>query len=450
MEARSAKFSAQTMQALSWFEALRIVDIECAQSERGRYPESQSKGMCSMVKQALITLVVFCAVMLAVQGGRQQSVGATLAPGLDATTSRLSPLEELLAPVALYPDALLAQTLTCATSPQQVIEIAKWLEQNTQLKRAELQDAVRRQGFDVSFAALAVFTDVLDMMAAHIDWTREIGTAFLSDPKGVMDSVQTLRAKARAAGNLKSTPQQSVVVRKAGGRAIIVIQPRNPQVVYIPVYNPQIVYWPVPVVAGRGGGGGGGGVRAAAAVIAFGKGLAIGTSSVRNLDHPAYEWGAWSVSWNSRVVIVRGGPWVVPPASRDRYVRAVPTVGGAYRPRAALHAPTNINLNVRASAYTARIAPPRAVAAGLASSGSRSASQAPRAAAASSSVEIVDYYDARGYSPGASQAELTADQAQTSSSAFSGYESAGAEQAASKRGRSSLSAGTGHKPIPAS
>lgn len=393
-----------------------------------------------MIKQALMTLIIFCAVMLAVQSARQQSVGAALAPGPNAT-SRLAPLEELLAPVALYPDALLAQTLTCAASPQQVIDLTKWLEQNTQLKGTELQEAAERQGFDVSFVALTLFPDVLDMMAAHIDWTKELGTAFLSDPKGVLDSVQMLRARARAAGNLKSTPQQSVTVKKAGEREIIVIQPANPQVVYIPVYNPQIVYWPVPVVAGPGG------VSAAAAVIAFGLGIAIGASIVGNADHPAYEWGAWSMSWNSRMVVVRGGPWIVPPSARYPYVRPGPTAGGEYRPRTTLHAPTNINVNVKAPVSTAHIVRPRAVAAGPASAGSRAALQAPRTAAASSK-EIVNY-DARGYSPGASQGAL-AQRAQTSSSAFSGYQSARAERAASTRGRSSLSASAGRKPASAS
>ena len=394
-----------------------------------------------MVKQALMTLIIFCAVMLAVQSVRQQSAGAAPAPGPDAT-SRLAPLEELLAPVALYPDSLLAQTLTCATSPRQVIDMTKWLEQNTQFKGTELQDAARRQGFEASFAALALFPDILNMMAAHIDWTRQLGTAFLSDPKGVMDSVQTLRARARAAGNLKSTPQQSVAVKKAAGREIIVIQPANPQVVFIPVYNPQIVYWPVPIVAGPTG------VGAAAAVIAFRLGAAVGTSIIGRSDHPAYEWGAWRMSWNSRMVVVRGVPWVVPAATLYPHVRPVPTAGGAYRPREPLHAPANINVNVRAPAHAARIARPLAVVAGPGLAGGRSASQAPRAAAAGSK-DIVDY-DARGYSPGASQGAPIAERTQSGSSAFTGYHSAGAEQAASKRGRSSISASAGRKRIPAS
>jgi hypothetical protein len=117
----------------------------------------------------------------------------------------LNSLEQLLAPVALYPDALLAQVLTGATSPQQVTEVNTWLQQNKQLQGTALQDAAHQKGFDASFVALVLFPDVLDMLASNIDWTTELGTAFLSDSKGVMDSVQKLRAQAQAAGNLKTT-----------------------------------------------------------------------------------------------------------------------------------------------------------------------------------------------------------------------------------------------------
>jgi hypothetical protein len=390
--------------------------------------------MLSMMKQAFMILLIFCAVMLAVKSGWQQSAGAAVAPGPDATPS-LAPLEELSAPVALYPDALLAQSLTSATSPQQVIEITRWLRQNTRLKGTELRDAASRQGFDVSFVALAQFPDVLNMMAAHIDWTEELGTAFLSDPKGVLDSVQSLRARARAAGNLKSTRRQTITVEKAAGRQMIAIHPANPQVVYIPVYNPQIVYWPATVVADRRAAG------AASALIAFGSGIAIGTSIVSNSNDPPFGWGAWSISWHSRKVLVRGGTWVVPADARYPYVRPIPTAAGAYLPRPTVHAPANINVNATASAYAARIVRPRAVALLAAPARvtvARPAWQAPQVAAARSGG-IADYA-ARGYSPGAPKILPTAERAQTSSSAFSGYQSAGAEQAASTRGRSSMSA----------
>src|SRR5271170_1045793 len=158
----------------------------------------------------------------------------------------LSPLEQLLAPIALYPDPLLAQVLTSATSPGQVTEMTKWMQQNPSLQGNALQEAAQRKGFDASFVALALFPDVLARMASEIDWTTEVGTAFLSDPKGVMSAVQSLRAQAQLTGNLKSSPEQSVTTENQSGQQIIIIQPANPQVVYVPVYSPQVVYYPAP------------------------------------------------------------------------------------------------------------------------------------------------------------------------------------------------------------
>jgi hypothetical protein len=119
-----------------------------------------------------------------------------LAADTPAVLPALSPLEQLLAPIALYPDPLLAQVLTSATSPGQVTEMTKWVQQNPKLQGSELQEAAQRKGFDASFVALVLFPDVLARMASEIDWTTEVGTAFLSDPKGVMNAVQSLRAQA--------------------------------------------------------------------------------------------------------------------------------------------------------------------------------------------------------------------------------------------------------------
>src|SRR5271167_4517863 len=101
----------------------------------------------------------------------------------------LPPLDQLVAPVALYPDALLAQVLTCAASPGQVTEMNTWVQQNSQLHGTALQDAAQQRGYDASFVALALFPDVLNQLASQIDWTTELGTAFLSDPKDVMAAV---------------------------------------------------------------------------------------------------------------------------------------------------------------------------------------------------------------------------------------------------------------------
>jgi hypothetical protein len=245
----------------------------------------------------------------------------------------LSAMEQLLAPIALYPDPLLAQVLASTTSPGQVTEMNKWVQQNRKLQGAELQEAAQKKGFDASFIALAIFPDVLDLMASQIDWTTEVGTAFLSDPKGVMDSVQQLRAQAQLAGNLKTTPQQSVTTETQSGQKIIVVQPANPQVVYVPVYNPQIVYYPPPP-------------SATTVLLAFGVGIAIGTAMSNNAYYPPYGWGIWGMGWNTSTVVVRGGVWVVPPYARYPYVRPVPMPYGAiYRPKPYVYAPTTVNIN---------------------------------------------------------------------------------------------------------
>ncbi len=167
------------------------------------------------------------------------AVFATASAQTPAPNPPLPPLDQLVAPVALYPDALLAQVLTCAASPGQVTDMNTWVQQNPTLHGTALQDAAQQRGYDASFVALALFPDVLNQLASQIDWTTELGTAFLSDPQGVMGAVQRLRAQAQAAGNLKSTPQQVVNTQTQNGQPIIVIQPANPQVVYVPVYNPQ-------------------------------------------------------------------------------------------------------------------------------------------------------------------------------------------------------------------
>jgi hypothetical protein len=245
----------------------------------------------------------------------------------------LSALDQLLAPIALYPDALLAQVLTSATSPGQVTEMNKWMQQNQKLRGTELQEAAQKKGFDASFVALALFPDVLNLMASQIDWTTEVGTAFLSDPKGVMNSVQQLRAQAQLAGNLKSTPQQSVAAETQNGQQIIVIQPANPQVVYVPVYNPQTVYYPPPP-------------SATTVLLAFGVGIAIGAAMNNNAHYPPYGWGVWGMGWGTSTVVVRGGVWVVPPHARYAYMRPVPMPYGAvYRPKPYVYAPTTININ---------------------------------------------------------------------------------------------------------
>ena len=148
-------------------------------------------------------------------------------------------LQSLVAPIALYPDALVAQILTASTFPDQVAIAEYWMTQNTSLTGSALMQAVDKQSWDPSVKALTQFPSVLANLAHNLTWTSSLGEAFHNQQAEVMTAVQALRAKAQAAGNLKSTSQVTVVQQSP---QVIVIQPANPQVVYVPEYNPAVIY----------------------------------------------------------------------------------------------------------------------------------------------------------------------------------------------------------------
>jgi hypothetical protein len=425
-----------------------------------------------MMKQACVGAIFACCAVLGAASAQNAAQPAK---------PPLNPLEQLLAPVALYPDPLLAQVLASATSPGQVTEMNNWLQQNKNLQGTALQEAAQQQGFDASFVALALFPDVMNQLASQMEWTTELGTAYLSDPAGVMNTVQKLRAQAQAAGNLKPSREQSVTTENQGGQQVIVIQPANPQVVYVPVYNPTVVYYPPPP-------------DAAAVLIGFGLGIAIGAAMSNNsYYYSPYGWGAWGMGWHSHTVVVRGGAWVVPPYGRYPYVRPVPVPhGGYYRPRPVPYSSTTVNINrvtvnnpgyrggvtPRPTPYTpvARPATPLPAASpgsrpgtspgatpaqrpttlpsagGSAAtrpatgSGARPATQpttpAQRPAAAPNQGK--PDYGSRGYN--APSNVRPTERAQTSSSAFTGYQNGNAERAASQRGQGSASRAQGSAP----
>ena len=153
---------------------------------------------------------------------------------------RQEELDQMLAPIALYPDSLLAQILMAATYPLEVVQADRWVRANKNLSPEARNDALDRQSWDPSVKALVPFPDVLAMMSEKLDWTQRVGDAFLAQEADVMATIQDLRAKAYAAGNLRSTNQQ--LVKREG--TIIVVEPANPQVVYVPVYSPTVVYGP--------------------------------------------------------------------------------------------------------------------------------------------------------------------------------------------------------------
>jgi hypothetical protein len=149
-------------------------------------------------------------------------------------------LDQILAPIALYPDSLLAQVFIAATYPLEVVMADRWVRENQHLTGAQRNDALDEQPWDASVKALVPFPEVLAMMSQRLDWTQNLGDAFLSQQSEVMDTVQRLRRKADEARNLQSNEQQEVIEEQG----IIRIEPANPTVVYVPVYDPGWVYGP--------------------------------------------------------------------------------------------------------------------------------------------------------------------------------------------------------------
>jgi hypothetical protein len=157
-------------------------------------------------------------------------------------------LEKLLAPVALYPDDLLAQVLPASAYPVQIVMVQRWLDKNASAIANNDYSGIDKQNWDPAVKALARFPDVIKKMSADLDWTTDLGDAVVNQPKDVADVVQLLRAKAESAGKLKTTKEQKVVKRKEDGRDVIVVESADPSVVYVPTYDPVEAYDPL---AGR-------------------------------------------------------------------------------------------------------------------------------------------------------------------------------------------------------
>jgi hypothetical protein len=171
----------------------------------------------------------------------QQATGAS-----QQVAAKIPPdqLDSLVAPIALYSDPMLAQVLAASTYPLEIIQLQQWLEKNKNLKDKALADAVAKQPWDASIQALAALPDVVNRLANDIQWTTDLGNAFLAQQSDVMDAVQRMRKKAQDKGNLKSNEQQKVETRIIESKPMIIVEQANPQVVYVPSYDPVIVYGP--------------------------------------------------------------------------------------------------------------------------------------------------------------------------------------------------------------
>jgi uncharacterized membrane protein YgcG len=254
------------------------------------------------------TGVLACALSVAIGGGELQASSFQDAPAQPVyaaqdpapaqgqpSAAQLTPqqLQELVAPIALYPDALVAQILAASAYPTQIVEAERYLQQNPGLKGKDLGTAVDQQEWDPSVKALTQFPTVLANLDKNLTWTSELGDANSNQAAAVMDAVQYMRHKAQTAGNLKTTPQQTVTDQGPD----VVIQPADPQVVYVPSYDPALIYgYPVGYWPGFYPWWGPG------PYISFGLGFGVGA-----FFGFGWGWGGWGFDWGHRGILYGGG-----------------------------------------------------------------------------------------------------------------------------------------------
>jgi hypothetical protein len=254
------------------------------------------------VTKVLVVTLSFLLVIYPLQGyaqQEQQDAGQQQAPPQSPAPESAEQLQSLVAPIALYPDALVAQVLSGATFPDQIALAQNWLLDHKDLSGSKLMKEVNKQSWDASVKALTQFPSVLDNMAKNLAWTSELGQVYHYQPKDVMEAVQTLRAKAQASGNLKSSDQIKVVEQSP---TTIVIEPANPQVVYVPQYNPAVIYGTTYVVPNYTAA-----EVATASVISFGAGIAIG--AMMSGGCCSWGWSSWNVGWHGGAVVYGGHPY---------------------------------------------------------------------------------------------------------------------------------------------
>jgi len=193
---------------------------------------------------AVLPLVAAIAV-LPVAHSQQAS---TAAPAASAAAEKRAfsqqDLDELLAPIALYPDALLAQVLMASTYPLEIVYAGRWLKAHPNLKGKELEEALKNETWDPAVKSLTTVPQVLTMMNEKLDWTTKLGDAVLAQQEDVMKTAQGLRKKAAEAGNLKSSPEQTVKTEVQSEKTVYIIESAKPETIYVPTYDPAVVYGP--------------------------------------------------------------------------------------------------------------------------------------------------------------------------------------------------------------
>jgi hypothetical protein len=313
-------------------------------------------------------------------------------------------LQQLVAPIALYPDSLVAQILAASTFPEQIVEADRWVQAHPDLKGDALGKAVDQQPWDPSVKALTAFPSVLGNMDKNLSWTSSLGDAYYNQQQDVMDAVQVMRKRAEDAGNLKTTPQQTVTTQGS----TVVIQPANPDVVYVPAYDPWVVYggaigpwpgwYPYP------------GIWFGGPYLSFGLGFGIGW-----FGGFGWGWGHWGFNWRGGYPLYGGARYFSRSPTfynRANFYRGGGARGGAYR--GGVQARGNIgargNMAARGGVYNRPGAVPRPF------NGNRQA--------------------ARGYAEPRGQSGVR-------SGAFSGIDHGGQARSFSSRGQSSFGGGGG-------
>jgi hypothetical protein len=245
------------------------------------------------------------------------SAAAPGAPAPAYTQMTKEQLQQLVAPIALYPDSLVAQVLAASTFPEQVVEADRWVQAHPDLKGNDLGNAVDQQPWDPSVKALAAFPSVLGNMDKNLSWTSSLGDAYYNQQQDVMDAVQVMRRKAQDAGNLKSTQQQTVEEKDSA----IEIEPADPEVVYVPAYDPWLIYgypvaawpgwYPYP------------GIWFDGPFLSFGLGFGIGW-----WGGFGWGWGHWGFDWHNHYAVFDHGRYFS--GSRTFYNRANFGRGGGF------------------------------------------------------------------------------------------------------------------------
>ena len=207
-----------------------------SQRPRSRFPRQALYGVIAIL--CVASLQWSSPLVLAQEETTTTEEAATISP---------DQLDSLVAPIALYPDAMLAQTLAASTYPLEVMQLDQWMDKNKNLKDKALVDAVAKQPWDPSVQSMAAFPDVVQRMAENIQWMTDVGNAVLAQQKDVMDAVQRMRAKAQGTGNLKTGSEQKVETKTSqSGQQVIVVEQANPEVAYVPSYDPEVVYGAAP------------------------------------------------------------------------------------------------------------------------------------------------------------------------------------------------------------